>query len=165
LSEFNFEVRHFKGKENKVADDLSRRVHELFEINVSREESDLEHRIRMTGINDKNYTKIVVELQNTSTNSKKQNLSIDKNGLLRFNNRLYIPDSTTIKMTILYEVHNKPYFGLLGYQKMITTHRKLFYFPNMRGEKTEYLARCQDCQQVKDEHQHPVDLLQPLPIP
>jgi hypothetical protein len=26
------------------------------------------------------------------------------------------------------------------------------------------LARCQDCQQVKVEHQHPVDLLQPLPV-
>ena len=42
LSEFDFEVRHIKGKENKVADALSRRVHEIFEINVSREESDLE---------------------------------------------------------------------------------------------------------------------------
>jgi hypothetical protein len=59
LSEFDFEVRHIKGKENKVADALSRRVHGLFEINVSREESDLEQRIRTTCINDENYTKIV----------------------------------------------------------------------------------------------------------
>jgi hypothetical protein len=29
LSEFDFEVRHIKGKENKVADALSRRVHGL----------------------------------------------------------------------------------------------------------------------------------------
>jgi hypothetical protein len=35
----------------------------------------------------------------------------------------------------------------------------------MKGETTEYLARCQDCQQVKAEHQHPTDLLQPLPVP
>ena len=61
LSEFDFEVRHIKGKENKVEDDLSRRVHGLFEINVSRAESDLEQRIRTTCINDKNYTKIVAE--------------------------------------------------------------------------------------------------------
>jgi hypothetical protein len=26
------------------------------------------------------------------------------------------------------------------------------------------LARCQDCQQVMAEHQHPTDLLQPLPV-
>jgi hypothetical protein len=29
LSEFDFEVRHIKGKENKVADALSRRIHGL----------------------------------------------------------------------------------------------------------------------------------------
>jgi hypothetical protein len=60
LSEFNFEVRHIKGKENKVADALSRRVHGLFEINISRAESDLEQRVRMVGINDIDYTKIMI---------------------------------------------------------------------------------------------------------
>jgi hypothetical protein len=36
LSEFDFEVRHIKGKENKVVDALSCRIHGLFEINISR---------------------------------------------------------------------------------------------------------------------------------
>jgi hypothetical protein len=62
-------------------------------------------------------------------------------------------------------VHKKPYSGHPGYQKTITTLRKLFYWPNMKGETTGYLARCQDCQQVKVEHQHHVGLLQPLPVP
>jgi hypothetical protein len=82
LSEFDFEVRHIKGKENKVADALGRRVHGLFEINISRAESDLEQTIRMTGINDGNYTKIMIELQNSTTKSDKPDLSIDKKGLL-----------------------------------------------------------------------------------
>jgi hypothetical protein len=78
LSEFDFEVRHIKGKENKVVDALRRRVHGLFEINISRAESDLEQRIRMTGINDESYTKIMIELQNNTANSDKPDLSIDK---------------------------------------------------------------------------------------
>jgi len=48
---------------------------------------------------------------------------------------------------------------------MVTTLKKLFFWPNMKGEIAEYLSRCQDCQQVKDEHQHPTSLLQPLPVP
>jgi hypothetical protein len=134
-------------------------------MNISREESDLEERIRTTGIDDENYTKIMEELSNNTTNSDKPDLSIDEKGLLRFKNRLYIPDSTGLKLTILDEVHKKPYSGHPGYQKMITTLRKLFYWPNMKGETAKYLARCQDCQQVKAEHQHPTNLLQPLPVP
>jgi hypothetical protein len=127
LREFDFKVGHIKGKENKVADALSRRFHGLFEINISREESDLEQRIRTTGINEGNYTKMMVEFQNSIANSNKKDLSIDKKGLLRFKNRLYIPDSVELKFIVLDEVHKKPYFGHLGYQKIISTLRKLFY--------------------------------------
>ena len=35
----------------------------------------------------------------------------------------------------------------------------------MKYEVAEYIARCLDCQQVKNEHQHPAGLLQPFPIP
>jgi hypothetical protein len=82
LIEFDFQVRHIKGKENKVADALRRRVHGLFEINISRAESDLEQRIRTTCINNGNYTKIMKELQNSTTNSDKTDLIIDKKGIL-----------------------------------------------------------------------------------
>jgi uncharacterized membrane protein len=115
LSKFEFKVRHIKGKENKVADALSRRIHGLFEINISRAESDLEQRIRTTGVNDKNYTKMMAELQNSVTNSNEPDISIDNKGLLRFKNRLYVPNSTELKLTILDEVHKKPYSGHTSY--------------------------------------------------
>ena len=35
----------------------------------------------------------------------------------------------------------------------------------MKTEVVEYIATCLECQQVKTEHQHPVGLLQQLPIP
>jgi hypothetical protein len=90
---------------------------------------------------------------------------LDKNGLLRFKNRLYIPYFVELKIRILDEVHKNPYSGHPGYQKMVTTLRKLFYWPKMKGEIDGYLSKCLDCQPVKVEHQHPSDLLQPLPIP
>jgi hypothetical protein len=34
----------------------------------------------------------------------------------------------------------------------------------MKRKIVEYLARCKYCQQVKLEHQHPVSVLQPLPV-
>jgi hypothetical protein len=35
----------------------------------------------------------------------------------------------------------------------------------MKKEIAEYIARCMECQKVKDEHRHPKGLLQPFPIP
>ena len=35
----------------------------------------------------------------------------------------------------------------------------------MKTGLTKYIARCFECQQVKTEHQHPVGLVHPFPIP
>jgi hypothetical protein len=141
LSEFDFEVRHIKGKENKIADALSRKVHGLFEVNISRPKSDLEQKIRTAGISNENYAKMMEELQNSTIDSDKPYLSIDKKGLLLFKNKLYILDLVELKLIVLDEVHKKLYSGHPGYQKTITTFRKIFYWPNMKGETTEYMAR------------------------
>jgi hypothetical protein len=41
LSEYDFDIKHIKGKENKVADALNRRVHELHATTISMYQSDL----------------------------------------------------------------------------------------------------------------------------
>ena len=41
LSEFDFEVKHIKGKENRVVDALSRKNHEVYDITMSQPKSDL----------------------------------------------------------------------------------------------------------------------------
>jgi hypothetical protein len=55
LSEFNFDVRHIKGKENKVAYALSQRISEIYEIIINKEENDIEQRIKSGRSNDENY--------------------------------------------------------------------------------------------------------------
>eukprot|EP00253_Pinus_taeda_P003529 PITA_03529 len=65
---------------------------------------------------------------------------------------------------ILDEFHVSHYAGHPGYQKMITAIRKEYYWPGMKKNVAEYLARCLQCQQIKVEHQHLAGLLQPLPI-
>jgi hypothetical protein len=135
-----------------VADALSRRIHGLFEINISRAESDIEERIKVPSVNDEKYIKIVVDLQNNVENLDIIDLSLDRNELLRFKNRLYIPDSAELKLTILDDVHKKPYFGHLGYQKMVTTLRKMFYWPNMKGGTSKYISKFLYCQWVNAEH-------------
>ena len=63
------------------------------------------------------------------------------------------------------EIHQAPYSGYLGYQKIIATTRKQYFWLGMKNYIVEYISRCIECQQVKVEHQHPAALLQPFPVP
>ena len=63
------------------------------------------------------------------------------------------------------EIHQAPYSGHPGYQKIIATSRKQYFWSRMKKDIAEYVARCMKFQQVKVEHQDPTGLLQPLAIP
>ena len=76
-----------------------------------------------------------------------------------------MPNQYSVKRVIFKELHDNPYPGHPWYHKFITRLRKYFYWPNMKREVAEYVARCFTCQQVKAIHQHLVDLQQHIPIP
>ena len=50
LSEYHFELKHIKCKENKVADALSQRNDTIYEVTLSQTNADLHERIRTTNI-------------------------------------------------------------------------------------------------------------------
>ena len=75
-----------------------------------------------------------------------------------------MPNVAYLKLFILNEMHKPHYVGHPGYQNMITSLRKQFFCPNLKADLVDYLSKCLECQQVKDKHQHPTGLLQPLPI-
>ena len=48
-------------------------------------------------------------------------------GLVRFRDRVYVPDSSEVKKVILREFHVKPFLGHLGYRKTLTTMKRFYY--------------------------------------
>jgi hypothetical protein len=76
--------------------------------------------------NDEKYIKTVADLQGITKQLDETDLILDKSGLIRFKNRLYIPNLVDLKITIMEELHKNPFFGHPGYQKMVTTLRKFF---------------------------------------
>ena len=73
-------------------------------------------------------------------------------GLLTYKGRLYIPNCDNLKRFIMDELHKTPYIVHLGYQKMITVTRKLFYWTELKKDIDDYLAKCLECQHVKVEY-------------
>jgi hypothetical protein len=62
LCEYDFEIKHIKGKENKVVDALSRRVHELHATTISMYRTDIKSRILEAANVDLQYRELVAKL-------------------------------------------------------------------------------------------------------
>ena len=63
LCEFNFEIKHIKGKENKVVDALSRKVHEKHVASLSIFQSDMRPLIVNHTAEDDLYVQVKDKLQ------------------------------------------------------------------------------------------------------
>jgi hypothetical protein len=87
------------------------------------------------------------------------------NGLLLYKNRVYVLNVRELKLEILKEMYNVAYAGHPGYQKTVAVVKSHYFWPSLKKEIVEYIARCMECQKVKAEHRHPTELLQPLLIP
>jgi hypothetical protein len=165
LSEYNFDINHIKGKENKVVDALSRRVHELRATTINMYQTDVKRKILEAANIDLQYRELVAMLQQGKILWKMDIYKLGVDGILLHKNKIFVPNVQDLKRIILHEMHNAPYAGHPGYQKTITAVKSQYFWPGMKREIAKYIARCMECQKVKIEHRHPTRLLQPLPIP
>jgi hypothetical protein len=46
---------------------------------------------------------------------------------------------------ILHEMHNVPYARYPGYQKTMAVIKSQYFWPGMKREIVEYIARCMEC--------------------
>ena len=51
------------------------------------------------------------------------------NGLVKFRDKISVPDNSELKKVILREFHTKPYSGHPGYQKTLTAVKRYYYWP------------------------------------
>jgi hypothetical protein len=148
-----------------VADALSTKVHELHATAISMYQTEMKDRILEAANVDLQYKNLVAKLQQRERPQTKESYTLGANGLLLYKNRVYVPNVRELKLEILKEMHNVAYAGHPGYQKTVAAIKSHYFWPGLKKEITEYIARCMECQKVKAEHRHPAGLLQPLPIP
>ncbi|KAK9119098.1 hypothetical protein Scep_017191 [Stephania cephalantha] len=84
---------------------------------------------------------------------------------LRYRGRLWIPLAADLRTEILQEAHRSRFSVHPGRTKMYADMRRLFWWPGMKSDVSEFIRACEICQRVKAEHRRPGGLLQPLPIP
>jgi hypothetical protein len=96
---------------------------------------------------------------------KFEGYTLDNDGLMRYNNQIYISPNDELRSLILREAHRAVYMDHPGVTKMRVDLKPLFFWKGMKADIVSYVARCLECQQVKAEHKHLIGLLQPHAIP
>jgi hypothetical protein len=147
-----------------VADALSKRVHELHHTTISMYQSYLKDKITESTKLDLHYKELMEKLQQGNFQQKIEEYKLDNDEIM-YRGRIFVPNSQDLKNIILREVHKVPYAGHPSYQKTIAAIKSQYYWPGMKKEVVDFIAKCLECQKVKAEHRHPAGLLQPLPIP
>jgi hypothetical protein len=146
LSEFDFEIKHIKGKENRVVDALSISVKTIHLVVVSTSKTYVKERVRNAQETDAFFKTMTSYLKQEPTRLKYERYQMLDEGMLTYRNKLYISSCDDLKRFIMDELHKRPYTGHPGYQKMITGTRKQFYWPGMKKDIVDYLANCLECQ-------------------
>ena len=91
LNEYHFELKHIKGKENKVVDALRWRTHMIYEVNLSQTDVYLHERIRAANRVDPFYVEILRKFQEDRLFQKQKEYKVDESWLLWSKDRLYFP--------------------------------------------------------------------------
>jgi hypothetical protein len=123
LSEYDFEIKHIKGKENQVVDALIIRAHEKHSSTIIMFNTYLKDKILEATNSDQQYLKIKETLQQGNLQQKFNYYELKEDGILMYKGNIYVPNSEEMKNIVLREMHNVPYVGHLGYQKKIPAVR------------------------------------------
>lgn len=138
LSEFDFEVKYIKGKENKVVDALSRRIQVNHLEVVSSYMTNLIERVKSVGIQEEKYHKVKEKLLQSGEDVE---YHLIEDSLIRFKGIIYVTNNDEMKTMIMKESHAKPCSGHLGYQKTLTTIEKHYCSLNLKKEVADFMTK------------------------
>jgi hypothetical protein len=166
---YDFTIEYKAGRENVVADALSRKIEDE---GVSPQDGQLMlltipnplwvEDIKASYAHDPAIIQIIQDLK--ADNASHPSFTF-RNDLLLYKGRIYVGPVESLRNRIFHLVHDRPAAGHSGYQKSLHRAKLDFYWPGMRSDLKHYLKLCDTCQRNKAETVLPAGLLQPLPIP
>jgi hypothetical protein len=105
-----------------------------------------------------------VDLLIGSNQAEDSDFKVDDQGVLRFRDRICIPDNDEMRKMILEESHRSSLSVHPGATKMHYDLKKLFWSSGLKCDVAQFVYACLTCQESKVEHQKPAGLLTPLDI-
>ena len=88
-----------------------------------------------------------------------------EDGLLLYNNLIYVPQDDSIRLELLRQHHDSPLAGHYGYAKTLELLSRNYYYPGMYNHVKSYVTTCDACALGKAPRHLQHGELSPLPVP
>jgi hypothetical protein len=156
---FDFTVEYKPGKNNVVADALSRRdtdesaLHAMTTVHF-----DFIDHLRQANLDDPALVALADEIMAGTRGAPWARTD----SMVTYNGHLFIPPGSPLLQQVFAAVHDN---GHEGVQCTLHRLRRNIHTPSLRRVVSDYIKSCATCQRHKTEHLHPAGLLQPLPVP
>ncbi|WOH15055.1 hypothetical protein DCAR_0934588 [Daucus carota subsp. sativus] len=163
LAGFDYTVEYKSGKENVVADALSRTSGmQLFTMAVSSVSSQLLDELKLYWQKDVDIERLIQEVQQDPTSHPHYKWS---DGVLLRKGKLMVGRADNVQQLVLNWMHSSSQGGHSGVYATMKRIKTLFYWPNMKKTVIEFVKKCSICQKCKYDASALPGLLQPLPVP
>lgn len=158
LQAFDFAIEHRKGKDNVVADMLSRMP---ITEEVAEMADDLNLDFENAEFNSPEYLALIKEILNNR--ERLPDLKVEKNLVFKrttfereefseSNWKLWVPESMTHEL--IERAHNPVTCAHGGIAKTLNRLRQFYFWPRMTSQVRQFIANCQICKQTKPANQH-----------
>ena len=98
-------------------------------------------KIKRSQVDDAQIVNIIGEVQE----GKRPEFNVSNDGVLRFGNRLYVPNDFALKKEIMEEAHRTPYSMHPSSTKMYHDIRETYWWNNMKREIAQFMEQCLTC--------------------
>ena len=110
---------------------------------------------------DDKLVKIIRDLEYGLNPEKDKGFEVDREGWLRKQGRLVVPDIDELRNEVMKESHHSKLTIHPGGNKMYRDMKRTYYWEGMKKDVGNFISKCMNCQLVKAEQKKPSGLLQP----
>jgi hypothetical protein len=86
-------------------------------------------------------------------------------GLIKYKGNIWIGQNSTLQTKLIAAFHSSPLGGHSGVAATYYKIKKHFAWKGLKQDVESFIKQCETCQHAKHALEHPMRLLQPLPIP